>query len=179
MRALIAVLGALSIAAGAQTTDNRQPSPSSCGNEKVRFTAEKSGQHPSPSPRDGQAAVYIFSKLNYGGILVGCQVVSRIAIDGNWVGANCATSYLVANVPPGEHHLCADWQPSYQTKAPFGDRPLPALASFFSEAGKTYYYLARVTYEKGISDIALEPVDPDEGKQLITATFASESRRKK
>jgi len=43
--------------------------------------------------------------------LAGCRyTITRIGVDGKWIGATCVGGYLVAELPPGAHHLCANHQ---------------------------------------------------------------------
>ncbi len=119
--------------------------------------------------------IYVVSQLDFGGYPIGCQVVTRIGVDGKWLGANCGNSYLSAVVPAGEHHLCADWQ----SKVVLSSLPRPALNGFTAEAGKTYYFRARAVYIKGLISLDLDPVNPDEGQSLIASVPASISTPKK
>lgn len=178
MRPAIVALAVVGISANA-SNGAKQENPliaASCGNGSVKFNSKTTEAQPTPATAKGEATVYVFSKMNYGGLPTGCTIVSRIGMDGKWVGANCGTSYLVSTVPAGEHHLCADWQPGFQT---IGSHPLPSLANLHSEPGKTYYFRARLIYAEGVADITLEPITEDEGKLLIAATPASVSRPKK
>ena len=147
--------------------------PSACGLNQPHFSAAKGKLSPEVKPDAGTALVYVFSQLNDRGVTIGCQVTSRIGLDGKWVGANCGTSYLLTNVAPGEHHLCADWQTSFP-----GMHINPALHSLNAEAGKTYYFRARILLAEGISVINLDSVDQDEAKSLIQTYPASVSKPK-
>ena len=153
---------------------NSRSLPSACGNNRIEFSARKSDKPaPAEHPTD-KAIVYVFSKLNYGGIPIGCQVVSRIGVDGKWVGANCGTSYVETIVDPGEHHLCSDWQ----SRVRFGTRPGPALLGFSAAVGKAYYFRTTIVYQAGTTDLTLESVGEDEGKYLLSSSPASESTPK-
>lgn len=175
---VIAALSYLSISTASGLSQTARAAASvACGPDDIKFDAHQSDQHSSLSPRDGESAVYVFSMLNSTG-MPGCEVVSRIGLDGKWIGANCGASYLFTNVSAGEHHLCADWQPSLFIRGPFGSRPLPFLTSFNAQAGKSYYFLARILYAKGISEIALDPVSGDEGQLLIANSPMSISKPK-
>ncbi len=146
-----------------------------CGSSKVIFNAKKQKEaQPALQPSGDKAAVYVISRLIYTETIPGCQVVTRIGLDGKWVGANCGTSYLSTSVSPGEHHLCGDWQ----SKIFLGSRPDPYLSNFTAEAGKSYYFILRVSNSKGISDLVLEPTNSDEGKFLIESVAASVSNPK-
>ena len=148
---------------------------SACGSDRIKYNTEKAQEHPALGIKDGSALVYVISRLDFGGIPVGCQVVTRIGLDGKWVGANCGSSYLSASVPAGEHHLCADWQSTVFLSS----RPSPALDSFRAEAGKTYYFQAKAVYMEGSTTIELAPLNSDEGKLLLASERASVSSPKK
>lgn len=146
-----------------------------CGPDDVKYDTQKTKEHPVVNPADSSALIYVVSQLEFGGYTTGCQVVTRIGVDGRWLGANCGSSYLSAIVPAGEHHLCADWQ----SIVFLSSRPRPALDSFTAEAGKTYYFRARAVYMKGVTTIDLDPMNPDEGQSMIASSPASISRPKK
>ena len=99
---------------------------------------------------------------------------TRIGIDGNWIGATRATSYLFQVVEPGEHHLCASWQSSHG----FNVENTAAAAHLTAEAGHAYYFLIENSYrfEPRIpAEVRLTRVDSDEGELLASKSLLSSS----
>lgn len=107
-------------------------------------------------------------------------------MDGSWVGANDGNSYFFFSVTPGEHHLCVD----QQTKSASDIRTV-SLNFFTAEAGKTYYFRARVkpNYDLELTGkenyppvswiLDLDPINSDEGQYLVAASASSVWRLKK
>jgi hypothetical protein len=82
-------------------------------------------------------------------------------VDGNWAGADDRNTYFFAAVDPGEHHLCA-----YAT---FWGATFVSLHSLAAKAGETYYFLPMPIANGGRGGrYALEQLDPDEGKYLVS-----------
>lgn len=102
----------------------------------------------------------------------GCRyTVTRIGMDGQWLGATCVGGYLVADIAPGPHHLCANFQ-----KLPLPQ--LTALRAFSFEPGRTYYFRATIierSYE-GNRSLHLKLTDEDEGQLLMSLRRQSQSR---
>ena len=90
------------------------------------------------------------------------------------MGANRSTSYLFFAVDPGEHHLCTDWQ-----AAPSWIGPKVSLANFTAEAGKVYYFRARIALYRYMPILDLEQVNSDEGQLLIANSPLSDYREQK
>ncbi len=147
--------------------------PAACGPEKVNFKVTlDDSQHALAQPDAGKARVYFIHDAGTGHTL-GYPTV-KVAMDGAWVGANHADSYLSASVEPGEHHVCITLQSSV-----VGQRV--ALAHFTAEADKVYYYrtLLVVTSRGSIEMLELDAIDSDQGKYLIGAFPLSVSTVKK
>ena len=69
--------------------------------------------------------------------------------------------YFFAAVDPGEHHLCA-----YAT---FWGATFVSLHSLEAKAGETYYFLPMPIGDGGRGGrYALEQLDPDEGRNLVS-----------
>jgi hypothetical protein len=121
-----------------------------CGPRSVGFkvTADKS-QHPTPSPENGKALVYVVQKDD---------ASTRFAVGGNWLGALRRRTYLVTSIDPGEHHMCAIGR--------IGIWSHVSLHELNAKAGETYYFVTE--YGELVPDqFALRQVDPDEGKHLV------------
>jgi hypothetical protein len=146
---------------------------SACGPKDVIFDVKQDGsQHTLALPEAGMALVYIIQER---GIQCGPgQCITKVGLDGAWVGAFKNNSYFSASVEPGEHHMCAN----AQTSGGLGE--LKGLVHFTAEAGKVYYlrmYADRLDNYPAILDIG--PIDSDEAKYLIVTSPLSVSQPKK
>jgi len=145
-----------------------------CGPDNARFKVKAiQGQRPAAQPQTGKALVYVVEDHIRKPGDIGKPTI-RVGVDGSWIGANRSTSYLFFAVDPGEHHLCTDWQ-----SAPGWIGPKVSLTSFTADAGKVYYFRARVVVGGTTPTLDLEPINSDEGQLLITNSPLSEYRRKK
>ncbi len=140
----------------------------SCGTDDARFDVmANKHRHPVAQPDAEKALVYfVEDDSNYNAIF---KPTIRAGLDGAWIGATHGSSYFYFSVAPGEHHLCASWQPvdaAEKSRA-------RALAHFTAEAGHVYYFRAKSHWNGnyGALDINFEPLDTDEG-QLLASTFS-------
>ena len=139
---------------------------SSCGSAGVNFDVRKTTAKPSDTAETTKAHLYVIEVFRKPSFEFFLDPTIKVGIDGKWVGATRSKSYLVTAIEPGEHHLCVDWQSI--------EKRLPALASFNAEAGKSYYFRARIMYPGGLD---LQHLDPDEGQLLIlSGRFWSSAR---
>lgn len=152
-----------------------------CGPGDVDFAVKTdNGQHSIPSPDAGKAIIVFFQNDAMFGSWP--RPTTRFGVDGTWAGATHANSFFYVSVVPGEHHLCASWQPQSIPVLPA--RPT-AAAHFTAEAGQTYYFAARdfaPTNSNSVnseSELMLEPVDSDEAKILMNTFEFSSSHAKK
>lgn len=106
----------------------------------------------------GQARVYVIGMFRKPAFEFMLNPTILIGMDGQWIGATRNRSYLAISVNPGDHHLCAQWNSTLQKR-------LPALSNLKAEAGKTYYFRARIMYPGGLD---FHQLDPDEGNLLIS-----------
>jgi hypothetical protein len=157
-----------------------------CGPSNVTFdvkTAKAQSNPPAPGP--GKAlVVFLQDDVEWKSRP---RPTTRFGIDGAWVGATHANSYFFISVDPGEHHICASWQP--MIKLSFPPMRTTAAAHLVAEAGKSYYFRARnVTKTEnpfGTGDVitqaevVLKPLDIDEGQLLATSFSFSSSHPKK
>lgn len=148
-----------------------------CGPEKVRFDAETSPGQPA-SLEPGKALVYVSEVFKKAPGELGNPTI-RVGLDGTWMGATRANSYIAFAVDPGEHHLCTNWQSHLKRLSREA-----SFARFAAEAGKTYYFRARISYESAGNQVAamsldLEPIDPDEGQYLVASNPVSTSHPQK
>ena len=139
-----------------------------CGAADAKFDvkADKS-QHQPAQPDKGKAVVYFVEDDS--SFESSPKPITRLGIDGSWVGANHGNSYFHVTVDPGEHHLCASWQ----SWVGFGMRETSAAAHFTAEPGQVYFFRVRNTWltEHRGSHVDLSPLDSDEG-QLLTSRYA-------
>lgn len=172
-----------------------------CGPASVKLDVSTTKQRPAaPEIQAGKALVYFLQDdLKYNATP---RPTTRFAIDGTWVGATHANSYFYVFVDPGEHHLCASWQPGsltagsvFRTIAVGGNYHGPerstAVAHFSAEAGKTYYLSAKdvatIAHTGGEHDtqyvseaeVVLSPLDSDEAQVLMNTFSFSSSHPKK
>lgn len=153
------------------------PIPAACGSNTTAFevTVDPS-QHTLQQSGAGKALVYFIQDDGPDGNHQ--HFITKVALDGAWVGAYKNNSYFAVSVEPGVHHVCA----RVQSKSRIGDTL--ALAHFTAEAGKTYYFTTR--FPGGLN--ALYPVPPylllsrldsDEADYLISLYPLSISHPKK
>jgi len=168
MKTLVAtiLLSAFATAvAAASPNDNNAAAQTACGSNSIKFDVKRTHEHPVIDAKPEQATLYVFSDLRAVGHVFGCGVVTRVGLDGKWIGANCGNSYVSSAVDAGEHHLCSNWQ----TKALFHPQPV-SLSSFTAEPGHTYYFRTLVLSDPNKpSDIDLEPINADEGRLLASS----------
>jgi len=101
----------------------------------------------------------------------------NVGLDGAWIGATDAQSYISFTIDPGVHHMCA----VYQGKAAGMDSEGHILLLHLkAEAGKTYYVRYHAFFSKETPGIAFfELVDEDEGQLLLQRSEHATSVLKK
>jgi hypothetical protein len=157
-----------------QTKSNSVNAPG-CGAENIKFSVRTDkSQHPAAQPAKDKSVVYFLEDDS--SFESRPLPITRLGVDGAWVGANHGNSYFYVSVDPGEHHLCASWQ----SWVGFGMRETGAAAHFTAEPGQTYYFRVRNTWlrEHGVTHVELTPVDSDEG-QLLASRYAFSSPQQK
>jgi hypothetical protein len=144
-----------------------------CGSPVAAFkVSHGKTQHPTPSPGDGNAMLYVLSSVDFAG-----PETVALGIDGTWVGAVNGNAYFSVPIAPGQHHLCARF--SGRTGAllmvPLFKVRDVALHSLDVSPGGTYY----VRVQLGLhSDFKLDLLDPDEAKLLLSRAEFSTSHLK-
>jgi hypothetical protein len=159
---------------------------SACGPSNTTFNVKPDATHPTSEPKPGKALVYVVEDL---GTCPGCitsnsfagffndvdHAVTKVGMDGNWMGANRGSSYTLFSANPGEHHLCMNWQSRLQVRS----RAF-SMANFTAEEGGVYYFRERVfPGHSGDFVFELDPVNSDEGKYLVAISPFSVSHPKK
>jgi hypothetical protein len=143
-------------------------SPDFCGDDKAKWNVVLHQQQQSlADPEPAKAQVVFIEDADMRQSCLLCTVTTRVAVDGEWAGANQGNSYLILSIAPGEHHLCTSWQSTRRFL-----KHKKGQASFTAEQGETYFYRIRIT-RMGY-DLQLVPVDKDEGAfRLKSATFST------
>jgi hypothetical protein len=141
------------LAASAFAQEPSGVATSACGPKSATFQVRlDKSQHTLAQPDPGKALVYFIQENG---------AAARTGLDGSWAGANKNSSYFAVSVEPGEHHVCADVQ------TPRGIPGVPVgLLHFTAEAGRVYYFDARVVYGAE-SYLFLGAIDSDQAKYLI------------
>ncbi len=162
----------LLFAASAFGQESSAVAPSACGPMAGGFQVKlDTSQHTPAQPDPAKALVYFIQEKGSDAF----AATTKIGIDGAWVGANKNSSYFAVSVEPGEHHVCANVQS-------FRGHPV-GLVHFTAEAGKIYYFDARVVYGEA-SDLYffLGAADDDQARYLIDSlplSVSTPSTRKK
>jgi hypothetical protein len=170
----------LAASAFAQDATAIAAAEAACGPKETQFDFQPDkGQHPVSKPEAGRALVYVVEDQRSTLIpcLGNCGHITKLGMDGTWMGANRGSSYFFFSVEPGEHHLCASWL--YGGKRA-QDRE--SLASLTAESGHTYYFRVKATVmvpPASFYSIDLEPVNDDEGQLLVAASPFSVFHQKK
>jgi len=150
-----------------------------CGPDSVQFDVKTDKkQHPfAPATKD-QAVVYVFQdEVRDKTIYIG-SVSLRFGVDGQWVGATKGKSYFFFTLTPGNHNLCAE-----RRMALHDSQHLTGAASLAAEAGKVYFFRARVEERSETQyppSVKLEPVlDNAQAMLLVSSSAFSVSHPKK
>jgi hypothetical protein len=106
--------------------------PDACGAGNVKFEIKQQKADAAlPLPEDGKALFVFIETLEKSGVIG--TPTARFGMDGAWVGATKGNAYFTVSVPPGDHHLCSNW-----------DKKV-GMASIKAEAGKTYYFQFKIS----------------------------------
>jgi hypothetical protein len=164
MKAIVLILFATSVFAQDQAAI--AAAEAACGPKNVKFDVRPDEtQHPVPQPETGKALVYVIEDLGQLPDYVGSGALIKVGMDGAWVGASEGASYLFFAANPGERHLCVNWQSRLEIRS----RAF-AMVNFTAEAGKIYYFRARVFSARDDYTFDLDPVNSDQGKFLVASS---------
>ncbi len=177
MKTILALV-VLAASVYAQNTPAPSASQGACGSKDSQFEVKTVSGQPNAQPEPGKALVYVSEVFEKAPGELGNPTI-RIGLDGNWVGAVRGNSYFSFSVDPGEHHLCTHWQSRFKRLSREA-----AFTSFNAEAGKAYYFRARISYQSAYGGSAtmsldLEPINDDEGKYLVASNPLSNGQAKK
>jgi hypothetical protein len=144
--------------------------PPACGKSQMSMEVKlDKAQHAVAQPKPGTAQVYFVEDMGRGG----AGYMTKIGMDGEWIGVNRKNSYFSVSVAPGEHHLCAAIEPSNAWS-------YVELAHFTAEVGKVYFYRTRIIVTRdGIEYFSLTPLDSDAGEYAVSAYPMAIARPKK
>ena len=157
-----------------------------CGPDQARFDVKRNAHsHPTGVPKPGKALVYVFgdSELDNAAIHIG-GLITRVGVDGEWVGAYEHKSYTYFSIDPGEHRLCKSQQSSLKSR-----RDISASAiTFTAEGGKVYYFRTQPSptslAQSAVSrvpngEVELARLDPAQAQLMIPKWAYSTSQPKK
>ncbi len=166
----VACLGLCLPLAQGQSIWSAPAAKASCCPKYTRVPIKLDDSHALLEPVNWKAVVYVLQDITLPPFGT-AMLTSRVGLDGSWVGANRARSYIGFTVAPGVHHLCVG------VGMTFLFTPMIILRQFEAKAGATYYF--RVQYI-GATEylLELEPVDEDEGQFLIQTSAHSTSHLK-
>jgi hypothetical protein len=151
-----------------------QENSSGCGPDQTKFSVKREAHsHPTGTPEPGKALVYVFgdSELDNIALRIGA-LNTRVGVDGEWVGAYGAKSYMYFSVAPGEHRLCTSQQSSLKS---LRDNDASAI-TFKTEEGKVYYFrtqpsptslAASTTTGAPNGEVELAALDPAQAQLMI------------
>jgi hypothetical protein len=137
---------------------------SACGSFHVNFHVDRSrSQHPLATPIAGKAQVYIIEDWIPPGIpnLFNISPTIRVGLDGKWMGADQANSYLFFTVESGEHHLCVS------TQSKFHQPHDVALYRFNAKPDQQYFFRVRMPRVENTTALLLDPLNIDEAQLLL------------
>jgi hypothetical protein len=167
--------------------DNVSPQmQTACGPDQAKFEVQRQvHSHPTATPESGRALVYVFgdSELDNTAIHIG-GLITRVGVDGAWVGAYEHKSYTYFSVKPGEHRLCTSQQSSLKSRR---DNNASAI-TFTAEEGKVYYFrtqptptsLARSATSQVLNgEVELATVNPAQAQLMVPKWAYSTSQPKK
>ncbi|HEY2360153.1 MAG TPA: hypothetical protein VGK36_03485 [Candidatus Angelobacter sp.] len=184
MKALLAIilLASSALAQGDHITDKDKGeiagAVAACGPEETKFDLKTSNaEHSVAQPEAGKALFYVIGQdgTQQDILCKGCEIVARVGLNGDWIGAVNGNSFLSSSVAPGEYHLCTQWQSRFSIRS-----KRLALANFNAEAGKIYYFRMRLTRQGNHAPLLdLEEINSDEGKYLVLTSQTSTSHSQK
>jgi hypothetical protein len=142
-----------------------------CGDGTTQFSVKQDQVSLPPGAPAGKALVYFVERDT--GIFF--PPITRVGVDGRWVGATHGASYISFAVDPGVHHFCAMTQS--------GDGSQASLAHVTAKTGEVYYFeLKAVSASRGSgvlwTDRSLTALDSDEGALMVRDAAHSTAREK-
>lgn len=179
-------LGLLIIATAAWAQDMAPLQGAGCGADEAKFDVKREAHsHPTGTPEAGKALVYVFgdSELDNTALSIG-GLITRVGVDGEWVGAYEHKSYTYFSVDPGEHRLCTSQQSSLKSRR---ENNASAI-TFTAKEGSTYYFRTQpsptsvaqsTTARVPNGEVELAAVDPAQARLMVPKWAYSTSQPKK
>ncbi len=156
-----------------------------CGADQAKFSVRRDAHsHPTPGAEPGKALVYVFgdSELDNTAIHIG-GLITRVGLDGQWVGAFEHKSYTYFSIVPGEHRLCTSQQSALKSR-----RANASAITFSAEENKVYYFRTQpspasvaqsATSSVPNGEVELATVDPAQAQLMVPKWAYSASEPKK
>jgi hypothetical protein len=140
--------------------------PDACGDEKVKVNV--AAHEPSSVPAASATSAMLVFVQRLSESCIGCSV-TRVGLDGTWIGANKGASFFSVTTAPGEHHVCAFWgAPGARTENKVELTELEALA------GHVYYFEIEIgPRSTGEFAMRLKPISADMGTFLVSRSKQS------
>jgi hypothetical protein len=133
-----------------------------CGLNEVKYTARTDKQqHPMPDPSPDKAMIYVIRPTMFGN-----KVQTKLAVNGEWKGANRGDNYFYFELDPGEYSFCSQAENR-------------SLLTLNVEAGKTYYLQQKIQVGFMKARNKLVALDSEEGKKGLTKCHLSITEVKK
>jgi hypothetical protein len=141
--------------------------PEACGDEKIKVDVAVQKPSSAPPAANATTATLVFVQ-RLGESCIGCSV-TRVGLDGAWIGANKGASFFSVTAAPGEHHVCAFWEaPGARTENKVELTELEALA------GQIYYFQIEIgPRSTGEFAMRLKPIAADMGAFLVSQSKQS------
>ena len=146
----------LSQAETAQMLRNIRTAEAACGDSTVRFKVKRiKGPSDVPAPSPGSARLVVLENglgyadqyfvpkgksrpRNYKKLPQRLTPTVRMGIDGQWMGALRGNDFITFTAPPGEHHLCVQFQ-NPGNAGTSSTLPMAFLSDMNADAGQIYY----------------------------------------
>ncbi len=141
--------------------------PDACGDEKIKVDVAVQ-KPPSALPAANTTSATLVFVQRLGESCIGCSV-TRVGLDGTWIGANKGASFFSVTTAPGEHHVCAFWDaPGARIENKIELTELEALA------GQIYYFEIEIG-PRSTREFAmrLKPISADMGTFLVSRSKQS------
>jgi hypothetical protein len=179
-------LGFVILATAVWAQDNSGQRQSGCGPDQAKFNVTREAHsHPTGTPKPGKALVYVFgdSEFDNTALQIG-GLITRVGVDGEWIGAYEHKSYTYFSVDPGEHRLCTSQQSSLKSRR---ENNASAI-TFTAQEGKVYYFrtqpsptsVAQSTQTQVPNgEVELAAVDPAQAQLMVPKWAYSTSQPKK
>jgi hypothetical protein len=142
----------------AQMQQNIRTAEAACGDPAVRFNVKRiKGPSDVPAPSAGFARLVVLEQgfgwygdeyfvpkgksrpKHYNKLPQRLTPTVRVGMDGQWMGALRGNDFITFTVPPGEHHLCVQFQ-NPENADTSSTLPMAFLSGMRADAGRTYYF---------------------------------------